>query len=721
MAPHPPHARDAGLAAVVEVRSRQLTFRLCIGAMAVLFYGSAFGLAPIALWFSLYVAVQVIEYALAKAFHGRLYGWRRGLTLVSMGLSAAVFGSLIPELYKALGNFGMGCGAFLLSGSILTTIHSTTRSRTAFLAIISPFFFYALASPWIASTASTTLPAFLGYQVGAVMIVLYTLNAWRQARRAQDAEEAALASLKASEASARADKALLDVVIENMPAMLVVKEATTGRYRMVNRTGEAMLRRARSDMVGKTDHEVFAPDVAEVFLASDRAVMAANVPMTFDPERVDTERGELELRVQKALLHGVDGSDLIMVMAEDVTEQRVTARALASAAQAAEAANRAKSAFLATMSHEIRTPLNGVIGMAQAMSAGDLSPIQRDRLSVISEAGNLLLAVLNDVLDLSKIEAGQLTLEETDFDMAELVKGARSGFTDQANRKGLDFSLVVDPEAEGLYRGDSTRLRQILYNLISNALKFTEAGKVEVRVSSCAGMLSFQVSDTGIGMTQAQVDQLFTRFVQGDVSTTRRFGGTGLGLAICRELAKLMEGDIEVETKAGAGSTFTLHLLLNRVAQANADTVELECAEIANYPRPKVLAAEDNPMNQLVLKALLHQVGVEPVVVTNGRLAVEAWFRESWDLILMDMHMPEMDGLTAARAIREAEAVHGRGRTPIIALTANAMSHHVAEYALSGMDGHVAKPIEAAKLFAALEAHLQAPAVDDSRIISAAA
>ena len=721
MAPTPSHAHDAGLAAVVEVRSRQLTFRLGIGAMVVLFYGPAFGFTAVFIWFALYMAAQLTEVVLAKAFSGRLGGWRRSVTLASLSVSAVVFGSLTPELYKSLGNFGMGCGAFLLAGSILTTIQSTTRSRAAFLAIICPFFFYALASPLIASTTSTTLTAFLGYQMAAIMIVLYTLSTWRQARRAQDAETAALVDLQASEAAARADKAFLNVVIENMPAMLLVKDVATGRYRMINRTGETMLGRLRSDMVGRTDHEIFAPDVADAFVAGDRALLAHDAPLTFDSERVDTERGERELRVQKALLRGAGGDELIMVMAEDVTEQRITARALEGAAEAAETANRAKSAFLATMSHEIRTPLNGVIGMAQAMSADDLSPIQRDRLGVIREAGALLLAVLNDVLDLSKIEAGQLTLEETDFEMAELVRGARAGFADQAHRKGLGFSFTVDPEADGAYCGDSTRLRQILYNLISNALKFTEAGEVGVHVSSEGGRLAFEVSDTGIGMTPDQVELLFARFVQGDVSTTRRFGGTGLGLSICRELAQLMAGDIEVQTELGAGSTFTLRLALQRAVQGSHVPSEPPVAEAASHPPLKVLAAEDNPMNQRVLRALLQQIGVEPTVVENGRLAVDAWAREPWDIILMDMQMPEMDGLTAARAIRQAEALEGRPRTPIVALTANAMSHHLADYVLGGMDGHVAKPIEAAKLFAALETHLLGPAEPGNELDLAAA
>lgn len=709
----PQHIHDDHLAQVIEIRSRQLLFRFSIGVAVVAFYGPAFGFRTIALWFGLYLATQAVELCLAKSCRGRLYGARRTLMLGALGFSTLVFGGLIPELYHALGNFGMGCGAFLLAGAILTTIHSTMRSRAAFVALILPLFFYALASPLLASNPTTTLHAFLGYQMAAVLLVLYTVVTWGQARRARDAERAALEELRVNTVAAQADRSFLDIVIQNMPALLVVKDAGSGRYKMVNRAGEVLLGRRRSEMIGRTDHEIFDPAVADVFVAGDRALLAGTVDRLLAPERVDTPEGDRDLRVQKALLRDAVGGDLIMVMAEDVTEQIATARALEHAAEAAQAANRAKSAFLATMSHEIRTPLNGVIGMAQAMHAAELSPDQRERLGVIRDSGALLLAVLNDVLDLSKIEAGQLEIEAIEFDLDELMRGARSAFTDLAHRKGLSFRVNVDPIAQGGYVGDPTRLRQILYNLISNAVKFTETGEVSVEISFAEGRLRFEVCDTGIGMTPRQVEQLFTRFNQGDVSTTRRFGGTGLGLAICRELAEMMGGDIDVRTAPGVGSAFSVRVPLEPALRERPLAPEPGFAQEADAPVLRVLAAEDNPVNQLVLKALLQQVGVVPVLVENGRLAVEAWARQDWDLILMDMHMPEMDGLTAVRAIRAAETGEGRVRTPIIALTANAMTHQLAEYALNGLDGHVAKPIEAARLFAAIEASLISAAQDD--------
>ena len=378
---------------------------------------------------------------------------------------------------------------------------------------------------------------------------------------------------------------------------------------------------------------------------------------------------------------------------------------------AAEAANEAKSAFLATMSHEIRTPLNGVLGMTQAMAADGLSPVQKERLEVIRQSGEALLAILNDVLDLSKIEAGRFELESVEFDLAELMKGAHSAFTAIANRKGLSFDLTIEPATRGVYLGDPTRVRQILYNLISNALKFTEHGEVRVIAARQGEALALTVSDTGVGIAEERLAALFEKFTQADASTTRRYGGTGLGLAICRELVHLMGGEISAESKAGEGSSFTVTLPIAKVGEAAAPAFSSPPQAPPAEPgllKIRVLAAEDNSVNQLVLKTLLHQIGVDPVVVENGAEAIEAWEKAAWDVILMDMQMPVVDGLTATRRIREAEAASGRDRTPIIALTANAMAHQMQACLAAGMDGHVAKPIEAARLFEALEAALAA-------------
>ena len=397
-----------------------------------------------------------------------------------------------------------------------------------------------------------------------------------------------------------------------------------------------------------------------------------------------------------------------------VTRQRVAMQTmrdeLAVARDAAEAASDAKSAFLATMSHEIRTPLNGVLGMTQAMSMDALSEAQRERLEVVRESAVALLALLNDVLDLSKIEAGKLDLEEIDFDLGEVMRGAHQAFTALANKKGLSFALDV-AGAEGVYRGDPTRVRQILYNLLSNAVKFTEQGEIRVYAELAGDGLRIAVRDTGAGIPAHKLPLLFAKFSQVDASTTRRYGGTGLGLSICRQLAGLMGGDISVESVAGKGSCFTVQLPLLRTGEARGPSV-LEAPRQASVDRPlRVLAAEDNTVNQLVLKTLLHHVGVSPVIVADGAAALEAWQAEAWDLVLMDVQMPVMDGVAATRAIRSLELQSGRPRTTIIALSANAMAHQVASYIEAGMDGHLAKPIEIARLFEVVQTAALAEAV----------
>jgi CheY-like chemotaxis protein/nitrogen-specific signal transduction histidine kinase len=374
---------------------------------------------------------------------------------------------------------------------------------------------------------------------------------------------------------------------------------------------------------------------------------------------------------------------------------------------AAEQASYAKSQFVANMSHEIRTPLNGVLGMTQAMAKDDLSDLQRERLDVVQRSGEMLLAILNDILDLSKIEAGKLALEVLPFNLEELARGAHGAFTAIAHEKGLSFDLRVEPSACAMFSGDSTRVRQIIYNLVSNALKFTETGHVRVLITGLEAGFSIQVTDTGIGISDDNLKRLFSKFEQGDASTTRRFGGTGLGLAICRELTVLMGGRIEAYSLEGEGSTFTVNLPLERLsgdAVATLSDAMRDCVAAENVADAPVrlLAADDNPVNQLVLQTLLHQLGICPVLVDDGGAAVDAWGAQDWDVILMDMQMPVMDGLAATRAIREQERLTGRARTPIIAFTANAMSHQIAEYRAAGMDEFVSKPIDISKLVEAI-------------------
>jgi len=385
----------------------------------------------------------------------------------------------------------------------------------------------------------------------------------------------------------------------------------------------------------------------------------------------------------------------------DATPLRKVQLELVDALTAATAASEAKSAFLAMMSHEIRTPLNGVLGMAQAMAGGELSDVQRGRLRVIQESGKILMAILNDILDISKIEAGQLEVEALEFDLEQILRGAQASFTTIANEKGVSLMFQVE-NARGIYRGDPTRVRQIVYNLLSNALKFTSQGQISVVASRSAAGLRLQVSDTGIGMSQATLAKLFTKFTQADAATTRQFGGTGLGLAICSELAALLGGTIGVESVLGEGATFTVELPFAYIGPP-IEEIDPQSGEPSMDLALRVLIAEDNPTNQLVLKTLLNQVAIDPLVVSDGVQAVEAWRTGDWDVVFMDIQMPHMDGRAAALEIRRLEGEERRPRTPIYALSANAMAHQAADYRKAGMDGNIAKPINIRELFGVLE------------------
>jgi signal transduction histidine kinase/CheY-like chemotaxis protein len=385
----------------------------------------------------------------------------------------------------------------------------------------------------------------------------------------------------------------------------------------------------------------------------------------------------------------------------------------------AEAASQAKSNFLAVVSHEVRTPLNGILGMAQIMRSGPLEPVQAERLQVVHRSGEMLLSILNDVLDVAKIEAGRIELESIEFDLGKTLAATVDCFAPLAEVKGLRLELDI-ATAEGLYRGDPTRVGQIVSNLVSNALKFTESGAVSLSATYSDAVLRLSVADTGIGIPADKLDQLFSRFFQADQSTTRRFGGTGLGLAICRDLASLMGGDIHVQSALGAGSIFTASLPLPRIGDALTAAQEESLPEDSLNEEIKVLAAEDNATNRMVLRAMLDSFGIAVTIVDNGAEAVEAWERSAWDLILMDVQMPVMDGPEAARAIRAREAAQGRARTPIIALTADTMAHQIKLHLESGMDLHVAKPIEASDLLNKIvKATQMAAAEADSKLAQA--
>ncbi len=374
----------------------------------------------------------------------------------------------------------------------------------------------------------------------------------------------------------------------------------------------------------------------------------------------------------------------------------------------AEASNAAKSQFLANMSHELRTPLNGIIALTEMLERRQSDPTASHMARTIVASGRTLEHVVNDILDVARIEAGQLRFETAPFSLVEVLGDTVDLHRATAEAKGIRLDLVIPPATEGVYNGDRTRIGQVVSNLVSNAVKFTHSGSVRVTVRCRNGGLRIYVADTGIGFDRSTADRLFQRFEQADVSTNRRYGGTGLGLSICRSLAEMMGGRIGVRSRSGAGSVFAVQLPLQRLGETTTDHAcagddgQVSAAAKASEAPLRILFADDHPVNRQVVALILEPLGIDLTQVEDGALAVEAYTNGTFDLVLMDVQMPVMDGLAATRAIREIERATGRARTPIISLTANAMPEDIRRSLDAGSDTHLAKPVRPDKLIDAV-------------------
>src|SRR5262245_56376677 len=491
------------------------------------------------------------------------------------------------------------------------------------------------------------------------------------------------------------------------PAAICISSLSEGRFVDVNDSFCQLTGYSRDELIGRTSIELnMWTD------SSDRPKIAALLRKKGSLRQIENrlirKDGDYRDCVGSIEVIDVNGERCLLIIFLDITDRKRVNRQLLEAKDAAEEAARAKSEFLANMSHEIRTPMNAIIGMTGLLLETELQAKQKEFVETIRQGSEALLHIVNDILDFSKIESGRLELEKQPFNVRQCVEAAIDLFANEAAKKNLNLACVIDKATPTYVAGDVTRVRQVLANLISNAVKFTPEGEIFVSVSTrkigpALYEVHFAVRDTGIGIPEGRMDRLFQSFTQVDASTTRTYGGTGLGLAISRDLAQMMGGRMWAESEESRGSTFHFTIIAEAAAvvvqQPHDSRFEVNLGE--RLPMA-ILLAEDNPVNQRVGQHLLSQLGYRADVVANGVEAIASRNNRSYDIVLMDVQMPVMDGLEATRRIREQWPEHG---PRIVAMTANAMRDDREKCLAAGMDDYIAKPVNFLTLQAVLERH----------------
>lgn len=501
-----------------------------------------------------------------------------------------------------------------------------------------------------------------------------------------------------------------ELLFSDNPVPIVIVDSSTGAFIDVNQAAVRQYGYAREEFVQRSITDILPAEEQAAFVAGRKLGLSG----VYSAERVWrhlTASGR-ELLISPYIVgtmfegrHALIGA-LIDVTAQTVAEKELLATADRErlARDAAESANLSKTEFLANMSHEIRTPLNGVVAMADLLGETELGPAQREMVEIVRTSGLMLSHLLADILDSARIESGKLHIERVEVDVVDLMRSVVGLYRLQAEAKGIDLTLASGEVQDLHIWGDAVRLRQIVGNLVSNAIKFTEQGAVTVSLELARpGQIQVTIEDTGIGFDPDIKDRLFGRFQQADGTITRRFGGTGLGLAISRELAVLMGGDLDCSSVPGRGSRFWVTLPLEPVADSEAIPSAAPADVTGQQDALRILLADDHPTNRRVVELMLANTGIDLTTAEDGSEALALFRTQSFDLILMDMQMPVMDGLTAVREIRLDEAIRGFPRTPIVMLTANVLPEHVAAGAEAGADGHLAKPLTVQALFAAIE------------------
>jgi two-component system, sensor histidine kinase len=613
---------------------------------------------------------------------------------------------------------GVAIGATWIGGAVLNAFVYSSASLRLLIATLAPAAGAAVVGPWLAYGVSWNALAI------PVLLALSGL-----ASRRFSLDHGALLGQLADRQVAFADvERKLSVAIEASGDGLFELDFIADEL-SPNATWLAMLGYGPDEIETPVRNwrGMIHPDDLPGLTADYAAHVRGETPHTACEVRMRCKDGDYKWVLPRARLvsRAEDGRPWRMIgTTMDLSARKALEHQLEAARDVAESANHAKSVFVANMSHEIRTPLNGVIGVAGALAGTELSEPQREMLGLIESSGQMLERILSDILDQAKIEAGNFQLQIAPFDLRAEIEAAAELMRARANEKGLGFSTDYGEDALGLFEGDAVRVRQIVSNLASNAIKFTAEGTVTITVAASGGQgagdpatIRIDVADSGIGFDVETANRLFSRFVQADGSISRQFGGTGLGLAICKQLTDLMQGQITVKSVPGSGSVFAVALPLARsvsLADYRARPVgvvqrrEPAAASGEDLSRVHILLAEDHPTNQRVVQLILEPTGIALTIVGNGQEAVEAFRPGLYDLILMDMQMPVMDGLTATRAIRELERKAGCAATPIAMFTANAMDEHLALAAEAGANHHISKPITPERLLAGIELALGA-------------
>ena len=554
---------------------------------------------------------------------------------------------------------------------------------------------------------------------------LLLVRLWRQqaAEQQQSLEKAVrerTASLEQIAEASKTSEGFFQSLFDPLPVYIFRKDAE-GRFTFVNERFCQRQGKSRADILGQTDFDINPPDMAQKYRENDRMIMETRRPFETEEVEVIPNGDATWIHITKVPILDAHGEvNGIQGMYWDITARKQTEEKLKEAKEAAEAGARAKSEFLANMSHEIRTPMNGVIGMTGLLLDTPLSPQQREFTETIRTSADILLTIINDILDFSKIEVGKLTFEALDFDLVETVEGNLDMLAERAFNKGLELVAEIPPQMPTRLRGDPGRLRQILTNLVGNAIKFTEKGEVVVRVGKEAEtethvVIRFDVHDTGIGIPLDVQGRLFDAFSQADGSTTRKYGGTGLGLAIAKQLAAMMHGQIGLESEPGKGSTFWFTARLEKQA-SHSNPPESNGRELANL---RVLVVDDNATNRRILHHQIVAWKMQPGSAASGREALEL-LREAalegrpYDLALLDVQMPEMDGLSLARIIKADAAI---SITRLIILTSLGQAPSAEEWRKASIDRYLVKPIKQSRLFDCLVDAIGKTAAENTRSV----